>query len=94
MIQIEPTITYGVIAQTIALIGGLIGWGLHLNKDLATIKADISNLQVSNKNFSQAITQLGHVLTQIAVQDNRIVNLDRRLDELAHGKGFILKELD
>lgn len=89
MIQFEPTITLGAIAQTFVLLGGIVTWGIHLNKDIALIKADIGNLQASNKNFAQAFTQLGQVLTQIAVQDNRILNIDRRIDELSHGKGFI-----
>ncbi len=92
MIQFEPTITLGVIGQTIALIFGIVGWGIHLNRDLAAIKADVSNLQSSNKNFSQSLVQLGNILTQVAVQDNRLLNMEKRVDEMAHGRGFILKE--
>lgn len=92
LIQIEPTISYGAIAQTIALLGGIITWGMHLNKDISLIKADISNLQSSHQNFSEAFKQLGQILTQVAVQDVRLLNTEKRLDELAHGKGFVRDE--
>lgn len=89
MITFEPTITLGAIAQTIALLGGIITWGMHLNKDIALIKADINNLQSSHRNFSEAFKQLGQILTQVAVQDTRLLNTEKRLDELAHGRGFV-----
>lgn len=94
MLTFEPTITYGAILQTLVLLGGIVTWGMKLNTDISLIKADISNLQGSSRNFAQAFTQLGQILTQIAVQDNRILTLDKRVDELAHGKGFVLKEFE
>lgn len=91
-ILFEPTVTLGAIAQTLVLLGGIIGWGMKINTDISSIKTDISNLQTSNKNFAQAFNQLGTILTQVAVQDNRILNVERRTDELAHGKGFIRED--
>lgn len=85
----EPTITLGAIAQTLVLLGGIIGWGIKINSDIVSVKTDIANLQSNNKNFAQAFNQLGNILTQVAVQDNRILNIEKRADELAHGRGFI-----
>jgi hypothetical protein len=39
--------------------------------------------------LTEAFRQLGKVLTQVAIQDNRINNMEKRLDELAHGKGIV-----
>lgn len=65
---------------------------MKINTDISSIKTDINNLQTSNKNFAQAFSQLGTILTQVAVQDNRILNIEKRADELAHGRGFIRED--
>lgn len=87
--SIEPTITWGTIIQTIALLAGFLGAWLKIQADLLTVKGDVKSLQSSSDSFSRALQQLSVVLTQVAVQDNRLVNMEKRLDELAHGKGFI-----
>lgn len=94
MISFDPSITFGAILQTLVLLGGILAWGMKLNTDISLIKADISNLQSSNKNFSATFSQLGNVLTQIAVQDTRISNIDKRITDLSHGRGFVLKEME
>ena len=53
------------------------------------VKHDIHYLQESHKSLTEAFRQLGKVLTQVAVQDNRIHIMEKRLDELAHGQGFV-----
>lgn len=53
------------------------------------VKHDLHYLQESHKSLTEAFRQLGKVLTQVAVQDNRINNMEKKIDELAHGKGLI-----
>ena len=60
--------------------------------DIIVIKSDVSYLQTSQKVLADAFAQFGKVLTTVAVQDNRISMMEKRLDELAHGKGFIAKD--
>jgi hypothetical protein len=85
----EPTVTWGTIFQTIALVAAIVvGW-FRVKADIMIIKSDVQGLQSASDNFTKALEQLGSVLTQVAVQDNRILNIEKRLDELAHGKGFV-----
>ncbi len=60
--------------------------------DIIMIKSDISYLQKSQTVLSEAFNQFGKVLTAVAVQDNRMSMVEKRVDELAHGLGFIKKQ--
>ncbi len=74
----------GVIGSTMALLYNMKG-------DITIVKHDIHYLQESHKALTEAFTQLGKVLTQVAVQDNRINMVEQKLNELSHGHGFIGK---
>lgn len=63
---------------------------------IVMIKADVKivsvklegiteNLKVLNRSFDK----LGDILTKVAVQDQRIANLESDIKELRHGRGFI-----
>jgi len=89
MITFEPTITLGAVIQTAVLLGGIVGGWIRLNVKISEIENEVKRLQTSSEGFGQALKQLSSILTQVAVQDNRMLNLEKRFDELAHGKGFI-----
>jgi len=89
MLTFEPTVTWGTIFQTIALLTGIIGGWVKVKSDIVAIKHDVQSLELSTEGFGKALNQLSNVLTQVAVQDNRLLNMEKRLDELAHGKGFV-----
>lgn len=57
--------------------------------DIMIVKHDLHYLQESHKTLTEAFRQLGKVLTQVAVQDERINNVEKRVDDLAHGKGMV-----
>ena len=61
----------------------------NMKGDITIVKHDIHYLQQSHKALTEAFTQLGKVLTQVAVQDQRMNMVEKRLDELSHGKGFV-----
>jgi len=42
----------------------------------------------------QKIDKLEVIITRQAVQDQRITDLDRRIEELRHGRGFIQRDVD
>lgn len=64
----------------------------NMKGDITIVKHDIHYLQESHKALTEAFAQLGKVLTQVAVQDSRMNMLEKRVDELAHGDGMILKK--
>jgi hypothetical protein len=60
--------------------------------DINLVKRDIRYLQDTQKAMTQAFTQLGKILTSVAVQNSRMNMLEKRLDELSHGDGFVKKK--
>lgn len=87
----DYTITLGSLIQTIFISIGVIGAFYAMRGDISLLKNDIGHLQDSHRSLTEAFTQLGKILTQVAVQDNRINMVEKKMDELAHGKGFIGK---
>lgn len=88
-ITFEPTITFGLILQTIILGTTIYTFLYNMKNQLSLMKNDIAHLQQSQESLAEAFKQLGKVLTSVAVQDTRINMIEKRLDELAHGKGII-----
>jgi len=87
----EPTITMGLVIQTILLGITFTIFLQGMKNQLSLIKNDIQYLQDSQRSLAEAFAQLGKILTQVAVQDNRINMIEKRLDELSHGEGYVGK---
>lgn len=88
-IVFEPTITFGLIIQT-AILGTTIYTFLYnMKNQLLLMKNDIEHLEDAQKALAEAFKQLGTILTSVAVQDNRLTMIEKRIDELAHGKGLV-----
>lgn len=86
---IEPTISWGNILTIISVIGSVSGFIWAMKADIGVVKRDIEYLQQSQKSLTEAFNQLGKILTQVAVQDQRMNMLEKRVDELSHGKGYV-----
>jgi DNA repair ATPase RecN len=86
---IENTISTGNILTILAMIASVATLVYNMKGDIRLIKSDVFYLQKSQESLVEAFAQLGKVLTQVAVQDNRLSMMEKRLDELSHGKGFV-----
>jgi len=86
---IENSITLGNLLTIISVIGSVFTFIWTMKSDIGIVKRDIQYLQQSHKALTEAFNQLGRVLTQVAVQDQRINMLEKRVDELSHGKGYV-----
>ncbi len=86
---IEYTISIGNILTILGVVGSTMALLYSMKGDIVIVKHDIHYLQESQKALTEAFSSLGRVLTQVAVQDNRINMMERRVDELAHGDGYI-----
>jgi len=85
----EPTISAGVIVQTVVLLIAVIRGYIAFNNRMTLMENNINSLERSSEGFARSFEQLSKVLTQVAVQDVRILGVEKRIDELAHGKGLI-----
>lgn len=82
-------ITLGNILTIISVFGSVSAFIWSLKTEVGIIKRDIDYLQQSHKALTEAFNQLGKILTQVALQDQRINMLEKRVDEIAHGKGLV-----
>lgn len=87
----ENSISLGNILTIFSVVGSVIALLYSMKGDITIVKHDIYYLQESHKSLTEAFTQLGRILTQVAVQDQRINMLEKRVDELAHGEGIVTK---
>lgn len=86
---LEYTITVGSLIQSALLITAATAAFYALKGDVNVVKGDVHHIQQNQKAMTEAFTQLGKVLTQVAVQDNRIHMIEKKVDELSHGQGFV-----
>lgn len=86
---LEYTISIGSLVQSLLLISAAVAAFYALKGDVNVLKHDIKHIQETQKAMTEAFTQLSKVLTQVAVQDSRIGMIERKVDELSHGKGFV-----
>lgn len=87
--MIDYSVSLGNILTIFSVIGSVMALLYSMKGDIVVVKHDIHYLQESHKALTEAFSQLGKVLTQVAVQDNRLNMIEKRLDEVVHGKGFI-----
>lgn len=68
---------------------GALAFFFALRNEILGIKGDVEHIKENQKALAEAFTQLGNILTKVAVQDVRLQMIEKKLDELAHGQGFV-----
>ena len=94
--MIDWTVNVGNIIQIVVIIGGGMWMFMSLRADVRVVRHDMNNLKERQSALNEAFTQLGTILRQVAVQDERIAQwgarverMEKTIDELRHGQGFI-----
>lgn len=88
--MIDFSVSLGNILTILSVVGSVMALLYSMKGDISIVKHDIHYLQESHRALSEAFSQLGKVLTQVAVQDNRLNMIEKKIDELAHGKGMVV----
>lgn len=87
---------WGIIIQSISIVGSGLAAGISMfwamKNKLILLGNDIKRIERGQDALSEAFKQLGSILTQVAVQDARIAMMEKNIDELRHGQGFIHRE--
>ncbi len=86
---IDYSVSFGNIITIFTVVGSVMALLYTMKGDISIVKHDIHYLQESQRALTEAFAQLGRVLTQVAVQDQRINMMEKRVDEMAHGKGLV-----
>lgn len=85
----EWSISLGNILTIVSVVGAATTFIWTMRGDINVVKNDIRYLQDSQKALTEAFSQLGKILTSVAVQDARINMIEKKMDELAHGRGYV-----
>lgn len=72
-----------------SVISAAFGIYYAIKNDILSLKGDITHIKENQKSLAEAFTQLGNILTKVAVQDARLQMMEKKLDELAHGQGYV-----
>lgn len=80
---------FDTIIKVVLLTFGAFGFFWALRNDIISLRGDINHIKDNQKQLQEAFTQLGSILTKVAVQDVRLNMIDKKLDELSHGLGFV-----
>jgi hypothetical protein len=80
---IEPSVKVGDILTLIGFL--VVGLGV-----IWAMRGELKMLSRDVQAQGEKIDRLEEIITQQAVQNERINMLDRRLDDMAHGRGFII----
>lgn len=82
-------LTLDNIIKATAIVGGVISFLVYVRTELRQLRADVTQIKEHQKMLMDAIHQLNHILTKIAVQEARLNMIEKDIDELRHGQGFI-----
>lgn len=90
MFQIDWPIVVNLL-QVVSILGAWIWMFLSMRSEIRILRHDIKGLEKAQILLNEAFTQLGSILTAVAVQDTRLAMLEKHIDELRHGQGFVSK---
>lgn len=81
---------YGDFLLKLAIAaGGVFSFVLYLKSEITSLRSDVTQIKEHQKMLMEAITQLNVILTKIAVQEARLNMIEKDIDELRHGKGWV-----
>lgn len=83
------TINMGNILAVLFYVAGGLGVFYGMKSDIRVLRHDIRHIEEKQIVLNESFLQLGKILTQVAVQDTRLGMIEKYVDELRHGKGYI-----
>ena len=84
--MIDPTITLGNIAELGTIIIGGIAFFLNTKTKVDDVAKKVEELREDVRDLTSAVTQL-------AVVNNRLNNVEEDIREMKRGRGFIQEEI-
>lgn len=92
MLAFDWTISLGNVLTIVAAIGALTTAWFALRMDVRILRHDLRNTDLRVEAISETMNAIQNLLVKVAVQDERINALDNRVNDLAHGKGFVVHD--
>ena len=82
---VDWSISIGSIVQIIVMAFGGLTVLITIRFDVARLKGDVVDMKAE-------IKKVGEVLVAMAVQGEQIATLQKQVDELRHGRGFVMED--
>lgn len=89
MFSIDYTISLGNLIEICGLIGAGLTMFFTMRSDINVLRISFRGLEEKQQLLHSSFERLSAILTQVAVQDTRITMIERSIDELRHGQGYI-----
>lgn len=80
---------FDMVFKVILAACAALGLYYAIKYDIASLRTDINHIKETQRSLAEAFTQLGNILTKVAVQDARVQMLEKKIDELSHYQGFV-----
>jgi hypothetical protein len=87
--MIDWTISLGNLLQIGSFLAVGIGAFYAVRSDLRVLRHDVKALGDRQDGMQAALTNISTVLTTVAVQDVRLAMVEKTIDELRHGQGYV-----
>ena len=87
--MIDWTINVGNLITIFTIVGGGIFALSNMQSSIISLREDVLHIEKRQDSLNEAFNQLGKILTQVAVQDSRLNMVEKNIDELRHGRGYI-----
>lgn len=82
-------VSVDAIVRGLALVGSVIAFLVYVRSEIIGLKKEVINIKDQQKLLLDSIQQINNILTKIAVQETRLNMIEKDIDELRHGQGFI-----
>jgi len=77
--------------QVVVMAATVMAVFFGMRSEVRVLRHDVRHIEERLEHLSEAFSQLGTILTQVAVQDTRINMIEKNIDDLRHGRGFVDK---
>jgi len=84
---LDTTIRLADILTLLAFLGGGLSFAWSMRSEIRMLSRDVQRQ-------GEKIEKLQEVITEQAVQDRRLFDLERRIEDLRHGRGFVQRDID
>lgn len=89
LLMLDWTISIGnLLTIGMLLISGVWAFA-RITADVRVIKNDLKYVTGAQASLSETLLQLGTILTRVAVQDERLLMMSKKIEELSHGDGYV-----
>lgn len=82
------------IFKILILTFGAVGFYFAIKNDISSLKRELCHVKDNQRSIVESISKLSQLLIQVAIQDTRLNMLEKKLDDLSHGHGFVTTKVN